>query len=53
VEKVEIVCRCKDCIHSGKSTFGLYCYYWDYESGMSPNSVDEEGFCYNAEAKKE
>lgn len=54
MEKVEIICRCKGCIHyesiyqDGKIlTFG-YCYYWEYETGMAPNGVDETDFCSNA-----
>ena len=50
METVEINCRCKDCRHSGKEELTLYCYYWDYEQGMLPNSVDELGFCSNGEA---
>ncbi len=30
-----------------KNYLGGYCYYWDYESGMSPNRVDEDDFCSN------
>ena len=31
----------------------LYCYYWDYEQGMSPNWVDDDDFCSNARSIKE
>lgn len=53
MEKVEIACRCKDCVHSEKSGHILYCYYWDYEQGMSPNWVDDDDFCSNARSIKE
>ena len=49
LETVEIICRCKDCIHSDKVGETLYCYFWEYEQGMSPNTVEESGFCSNAE----
>jgi len=49
METVEINCRCKDCRHSVKERSTLYCYFWDYEQGMSPNVVDELGFCSNGE----
>lgn len=51
METVQIVCRCKDCEHYepdtyyGKQLSFGYCYYWDYEPGMSPNGVDEDDFC--------
>lgn len=44
-ELVEIRCRCKDCKYSLKQGSELYCYLWDYEQGMSPNTVEESGFC--------
>lgn len=55
METVQIECRCKDCSfyeperfscdgYTEKLSFGYY-YYWDYEAGMSPNSVDEDDFC--------
>lgn len=51
MEKVEIQCRCKDCEYSDKQRNILYCYFWDYEPGMSPNTVDENDFCSNGEKK--
>ena len=59
METVQIECRCKDCEHyesdrlNGKELSFGYCYYWDYERGMSPNSVDEDDFCSNAIRKEE
>lgn len=45
MEVVKILCRCKDCQHSEKIRENYYyCYYWDYESGMSPNTVEAEDF---------
>lgn len=55
METVKIECRCKDCEHSETRSLGsidLYCYYWDYEAGMSPNVVDKEEFCCNAVLKQ-
>lgn len=52
METVNIICRCKDCRYSEKQGKELYCYFWDYETGMSPNTVDEMGFCNNAEIKQ-
>lgn len=49
MESVRIKCRCIDCRHSSKDGKILYCYYWDYEQGMSPNIVEEMGFCNNGE----
>lgn len=57
VDAVPVV-RCRDCIefeeigkypmgmpeYPGGESFG-YCYYWDYEQGMSPNEVDGNDFC--------
>lgn len=47
-------CYCKECKYyesfrnypdcSKTLPYG-YCYYWDYEVGESPNSVDEDDFC--------
>jgi hypothetical protein len=50
MELVKIVCRCKDCEYSAirNSRTDFYCYYWDYEAGMSPNVVDKDDFCSNA-----
>ncbi len=52
METVKINCRCKDCIHSSQDGRILYCYYWDYEAGMSPNKVEELDFCSNGVLKK-
>lgn len=54
MENVQIQCFCKDCRHSepvtyGKESDGFYCYYWDFEQGMSPNEVDANDFCSNGE----
>ena len=50
MEIVEINCRCKDCTYSAESpTNVFYCYFWDYEQGMSPNTVEKLGFCNNGE----
>lgn len=57
VDAIPVV-RCRDCIefeeigkypmgmpeHPDGESFG-YCYYWDYEQGMSPNEVDGNAFC--------
>jgi len=53
MEIVEIKCRCKDCVHSDTrgSDWVLYCYFWDYEQGMSPNTVDKMDFCSNGDSK--
>lgn len=52
-ETVEIECRCKDCCHSELISTSqgrkLYCNYWDYETGMLPNEVDDMDFCSNGE----
>ena len=48
--------QCKDCIYSekfkGNDTFA-YCYFWEYEEGVSPNVVELNGFCSNSEKRKE
>jgi hypothetical protein len=53
---VEVPCRCKDCNYSErirtKRTNNLHCHYWDHETGMLPNEVDENGFCSNAELRE-
>lgn len=53
MELVEIKCRCKDCKHAGGFDLykRLYCYWWDYEQGMEPNTVEELDFCSNGECK--
>lgn len=54
-EVVTIDCMCKDCRFSKRKSLGstiLYCYYWDYEHGMSPNAVSGLGFCSNGELRK-
>lgn len=52
VDAVEVV-RCKDCVHYDEigREYG-YCYYWDYEQGMSPNCVDADDFCSYGERKE-
>lgn len=56
MELVEVPCRCKDCNYSErirtKRTNNLHCHYWDHETGMLPNEVDENGFCSNAELRE-
>ena len=46
VEYAEVV-RCKVCTNYYRG----YCYHWDYEEGMSPNSVDEDDFCSYGERR--
>lgn len=44
----EIPCRCWQCHRfERKDVDGGYCYYWDYETGMSPNWVGNFSFCSN------
>lgn len=60
VDAIPVV-RCRDCIefeeigkhptNKGGTPFG-YCYYWDYEQGMSPNEVDGDDFCSHGERRK-
>ena len=62
VDAVEVV-RCKDCIYYETKRLcmpggGLdktyecgYCYYWKYETGESPNSVEPDDFCSYGERK--
>ena len=41
---------CCNCNHSEKDydyDGSFYCYYWDYEQGMSPNRVVGDDFCSN------
>lgn len=49
------VTRCKNCIHfeviQGNKYYG-YCYYWDFEQGMSPNRVDYDDYCSNGVEKQ-
>ena len=55
-------CLCKDCTYyeaqrdypdcSQTLPWG-YCYYWEYETGESPNSVDEDDFCSRGRKDKE
>ena len=43
---------CCNCNHSEKDydyDGSFYCYYWDYEQGMSPNRVSGDDFCSNWE----
>ena len=53
IDAVEVV-RCKDCISYETSLCfsGGYCYHWDYEPGMSPNTVEEDDFCSHGERKE-
>ena len=41
VDAVPVV-RCKDCKYYDEEG---YCWFWDYETGMSPNEVDADDFC--------
>lgn len=63
VDAVPVV-RCKNCVSfeethrtvcevTGEVYCGGYCYYWDYEQGMSPNQVDGNDFCSNGERRCE
>ena len=49
-KKYEIDQICKNCDYS-ENDYGydgsFYCYYWDYEQGMSPNRVAGDDFCSN------
>ena len=47
VEAVEVV-RCKDCRNYDD---GGYCWFWKYETGMSPNEVEPDDFCSYGERK--
>ena len=49
----EEVVRCNDCKHYEEQcpAYG-YCYHWDYEQGMSPNSVDPDDFCSYGERRE-
>ena len=56
----EQIVHCEDCKHcelhvdylTGKIFNFGYCYYWEYEQGESPNSVDADDFCSHGELKK-
>ena len=50
VDAVPVV-RCKDCKNFDSRNW--YCYYWDYEPGSSPNSVDDDDYCSYGERKDE
>lgn len=51
VDAVPVV-RCKDCTNFERNFPGYgYCYYWDYEQGMSPNEVEDNDFCSYGERK--
>lgn len=55
METVQITCRCKDCDYSDKISYTdeyLYCYFWEYEQGMAPNTVYPDDFCSNAKLNK-
>lgn len=48
MEKVEIECRCKDCIYFEKGRFVAgACYCWGDEPGESSYEVEEDDFCSN------
>ena len=56
----EIPCRCWQCDHFSRENPGHkphldggYCYFWDYETGMAPNWVDNFGFCSNGSPDKD
>ena len=52
VDAVEVV-RCKDCNNYERKFAGYgYCYHWDYESGMSPNDVEDNDFCSYGERRE-
>ena len=39
-------CYCRECSYYETRFPGYgYCYYWDHEQGMSPNSVEDNDFC--------
>lgn len=48
---VEVI-RCSDCKHfeviANNEVYG-YCYYWDFEQRMSPNTVGYDDYCSNGE----
>ena len=48
VAAVEVV-RCKDCKSYDDAGF---CWLWDYEPGMSPNTVDPDDFCSYGERRE-
>lgn len=51
VDAVEVV-RCRDCACYEERHPGCgYCYHWDYEQGMSPNSVYADDFCSYGERR--
>ena len=47
VDAVEVV-RCKDCRNYDDEG---YCWFWKYETGMSPNEVYADDFCSYGERK--
>lgn len=50
MERVEIVCRCKECLHFEelKEEIG-YCFYWNYKLDEKPSVTTTLDFCSNAE----
>lgn len=52
---VEVI-RCGDCKHfegiANNEVYG-YCYYWDFEQGMSPNTVGYDDYCSNGEGSQD
>lgn len=53
VDAVEVV-RCKECASFEETCPGHgYCYYWDYEQGMSPNQVESDDFCSYGERRSD
>ena len=48
VDAVEVV-RCKDCKNCDDEGF---CWYWKYEPGMRPNTVDADDFCSYGERRE-
>lgn len=48
IEDMCEVVRCKNCTNFERRTsVDGYCYYWDYEQGISPNIVDNNDYCSN------
>ena len=45
---VTIPVRCKDCRNYDDKG---YCWFWKYETGMSPNEVDADDFCSYGERR--
>ena len=45
---VAVPVRCKDCRNYDDEG---YCWFWKYETGMSPNEVDADDFCSYGERR--